>query len=534
MIDQNEIERLSRYLKACPFKKNDRFYFLSEFKKLPKKFIPVEYNNEPAYFTIGEMIGNEIPANLVDESKSKDILYIGIKDIQQNHLIGQPRYLTPEASASINEKWKLNSGDVLLSRTGTIGKTFFVQRDIASMGALSSQNFFILRPKRNLLTPQYLQAYLLGRITETWLQDNARGGSLSKSVLEKLKIPLPGIEEQLKFAFDITKDKWDVLVREFLPTRSADSAWKYVKRWIETSRIQLEKIIEDDPFKKDDRVNLRYLAGFVLSAKQAKDEFLKLFNLIEEKTEVESNLKSWFVNLADILNNLNTISDIPRGAILTSVLSNVISKIENLTEQGLIYEGSAGYVDENWEWEDHRYHDAYNLNAYLISILKLIIQKVSADVKLNFEAKENTIRIPEILASEPEMVGCEVVVSNLGSIAVINLTVDCNLDLDRRPGQQDSFDYLSWGTASSSCLPEKEEIFLKFSGFPPKARMAQHKFNEFSLTLSWKALSLDGSVIEGSQQIPLRLVYVTKTRNMKVGLRWKHPLIYLKLKNKLN
>ncbi|SVB95090.1 uncharacterized protein METZ01_LOCUS247944, partial [marine metagenome] len=187
-LDQNEIERLSRYFKACPFKENDRFYFLSEFKKLPKKFIPVEYNNEPAYLTIGEMLGNEIPVNLVDESKSKDVLYIRIKDIQRNQLIGQPRCLTPEASASINEKWKLNSGDVLLSRTGTIGKTFFVQRDIASMGALSSQNFFILRPKRNLLTPQYLQAYLLGRFTEKWLQDNARGGTLSKSVLEKLKI----------------------------------------------------------------------------------------------------------------------------------------------------------------------------------------------------------------------------------------------------------------------------------------------------------------------------------------------------------
>ena len=129
-LDQNEIERLSRYLKACPFKKNDRFYILSEHKKLPQNFIPAEYNNEPAYLTIGEMLGNEIPANLVDESKSKDILYIRIKDIQRNQLIGQPRYLTPEASASINEKWKLNSGDVLLSRTGTIWKTLFVQNTI--------------------------------------------------------------------------------------------------------------------------------------------------------------------------------------------------------------------------------------------------------------------------------------------------------------------------------------------------------------------------------------------------------------------
>ena len=29
-LDQNEIERLSHYFKACPFKENDRFYFLSE------------------------------------------------------------------------------------------------------------------------------------------------------------------------------------------------------------------------------------------------------------------------------------------------------------------------------------------------------------------------------------------------------------------------------------------------------------------------------------------------------------------------
>tara|TARA_Y100001960_G_scaffold41628_1_gene40745 strand:+ start:1223 stop:6427 length:5205 start_codon:yes stop_codon:yes gene_type:complete len=529
-LDQNEMERLAHYLKACPFKKNDRFYFLSEFKKLPQKFIPAEYNNEPAYLTIGEMLGNEVPDSLVDESKSKDILYIGIKDIQQNHLISQTRYLTPEASASINEEWKINSGDVLLSKTGTIWKTLFVQRDIAVLGALASQNFFVLRPKRNLLAPQYLQAYLLGRFTQTWLQDNARGGTLSKSVLEKLKIPLPDIEEQLKFAFDMTKDKWDVLIREVLSTDSDDSGWKYIERWIEVARKRLKEFEEADLFKKEDQVNLGFLIAVIYVANAGKDKVLKTFNANEEKPdEDESNLKNWFFDLVDILNDLKVVSDIPRGATLTSVLSNAILKIENLTEHGLVYEGCAGYVDEDWDWIDPRYHDAYNLNEHLITILKLIIQKVSKDVKLTFEVKENTIRIPELLTSEPEMVECEVGVSNLGSIAVINLTVDCNLDIDRCSDQQVSSDYskyLSWGTASSSCLSEKEQVFLKFSGYPPKARMAQHKFNEFSLNLSWKALCLDGSVIKGSQQIPLRLVYVPKTRNMKVDLKWKNALIY--------
>jgi type I restriction-modification system DNA methylase subunit len=488
-LDQNEIERLSQYLKGNPFKKNDRFYFLSKFKKLPKKFTPVEYNNEPAYPTIGEMLGNKLPTNLVDENKREDILYIRIKDIQQNQFISQSKYLTPEASASINKKWKLNSGDVLLSKTGTIGKTLLVQKDIVSSGALASPNFFILRAKRNLLMPEYLQAYILGDITQMWLRDNARGHTLSKLALEKLQIPLPDIEEQLKVAFDIEEDKWNVLVRDFKTTDSAVLAWDYIGHWIEVSKIQLEKGV------KDDLVQFDYLSGFILSANEAKDEFLKKLNMNEEKSEGWSALKDWFINLVDILNGLVGISDIPRGAILTSVLSNTISQIESLIQNCLVYEGGAGYVGNCWEWDDKKYDDAHNFSEHLIFILKRIMEHVCKDVKLNFEPKENTI-------PRDECVELKVVVSNRGSMPVINLAVHCKVDLERQPGQEGPLNYLDWGRATSSCLPEKEKTFLNFSGHPPR------KAEKFSLTLFWKALSLDGSVIEGSQQIPLRIVDV--------------------------
>jgi hypothetical protein len=58
-LSLEEMERLRNYIDKNPFTKNDRFYLLSKWKKLPQNHRPTEYKNEAMYFSINQlMTGN--------------------------------------------------------------------------------------------------------------------------------------------------------------------------------------------------------------------------------------------------------------------------------------------------------------------------------------------------------------------------------------------------------------------------------------------------------------------------------------------
>ena len=495
-LDGNEVERLSHYLRGNPFKKNDRFYFLSKFIKLPEKFTPVEYSNDHFYPTIGEMVGDKVLKELWK------ISYVRIKDIQHNRVVSPHKYLTPKASSSINEKWKLKPGDVLFSKTGTIGKTVCIE-SIPGNGAIASQNFYILRVNPDVIKPAYLNNFLLNSNIQEWLQANVRGvaqGTLSRSVLENLQIPVPSLSVQGEIVLG-KKDIFDYLITG----KYLDAIWFYFEAWSGVLYDKFPNIEKEDPLKFD------YLSEITISAREMQDRIWKHFdslrndhNLRKKEDEnyrgviANTSLKDWITGLVEILDDLSGISEIPQGPSLINVLTDTILKLEDLKRNCIYESGIAHWVGDQWEFgsdiEDRAFEKAENLTDSFIYAFKGVIRHICADTKLNFEAKENTIR-------RDEMVEFIVVVGNRGIMPIRNLTVNCTVDLDRESDiQKDNHSHLDWGQARSSYLAEKQEKSFTFIGKPPK------KVEEFSLSLNWKALSGDGFVIEGSQQIPLRIV----------------------------
>ena len=51
-----EMERLRNYIDGNPFTKNDRFYLLSKWKKLPHKHRPTEYKNDVMYYSFNQLL----------------------------------------------------------------------------------------------------------------------------------------------------------------------------------------------------------------------------------------------------------------------------------------------------------------------------------------------------------------------------------------------------------------------------------------------------------------------------------------------
>lgn len=107
--------------------------------------------------------------------------------------------LHPDLPAEgISVKHLLKDGDVLFAAKGT--KNFATVFENHNEPSVASTSFFILRIFDDRVVPHYLSWYLNSFAAQSFLKSNAIGTSLpsiSKSVLERLEIPIPDINKQL-------------------------------------------------------------------------------------------------------------------------------------------------------------------------------------------------------------------------------------------------------------------------------------------------------------------------------------------------
>lgn len=90
------------------------------------------------------------------------------------------------------DRFRVRSGDLLVSCKGTIGKVGLVKE--ATDGAVASSNLVIVRPKEDVVHPATLFAFLTHPSTKQTLQSRARGSaiqSLSTRDLYSMEIPIP-------------------------------------------------------------------------------------------------------------------------------------------------------------------------------------------------------------------------------------------------------------------------------------------------------------------------------------------------------
>jgi len=140
------------------------------------------------------------------------IPYIRIKDIQQGQATKGSSWLNREAASAVDPKWKLKTGDILLSKSGTIGKAGVVRN--GGVGAIAASGLFILRPDQNHLDPHFLWAYLCSDECRSWLDDKARGATirhLSKHTLDEMPVPQPPLQIQQRVAAQHREHSVDAL-----------------------------------------------------------------------------------------------------------------------------------------------------------------------------------------------------------------------------------------------------------------------------------------------------------------------------------
>jgi len=89
------------------------------------------------------------------------------------------------------------SGDVLLSKDGTVGKVALVKENYIQFVVLSS--LAIIRPNKNILNSEFLKNFLLSPSFQEYAINSKTGAAIKRIVLRNIKsfqIPLPPLSEQ--------------------------------------------------------------------------------------------------------------------------------------------------------------------------------------------------------------------------------------------------------------------------------------------------------------------------------------------------
>ncbi len=121
--------------------------------------------------------------------------------------------INDDALRLINNRSKLEKGDLLFSGTGTIGRTAFISENPVNWNI--KEGVYVIKPQQEKINPKYL-LYILNTTKIRQQIDNKVVGSPVSSIpmaeLKKIYIPLPPLAEQERIVAIL--DKFDALVND--------------------------------------------------------------------------------------------------------------------------------------------------------------------------------------------------------------------------------------------------------------------------------------------------------------------------------
>lgn len=144
-----------------------------------------------------------------------DGFYITVRELQGFDIVvdEQTDRINCQAAKRIDERSKLEIGDVLFSGTGTIGQTALVKEKPTNWGI--KEGIYAITPNHNKLVSSYL-IYYLHTFKAVSLYSSMSSGSTINSVpmtkFVNLPIPLPSLSEQSRIATSLSNI--DALIAE--------------------------------------------------------------------------------------------------------------------------------------------------------------------------------------------------------------------------------------------------------------------------------------------------------------------------------
>lgn len=130
-----------------------------------------------------------------------DMLSSGVPVYEQQHAIYNHRkfrYYITEKKASKLSRFRVQSNDIIISCSGTVGKVSIINENDEK--GVINQALLILRVDTNIVLPQYVKYYFESPLGYKSITSNtnksAQVNIANRETIEKIEIPIPSIEKQ--------------------------------------------------------------------------------------------------------------------------------------------------------------------------------------------------------------------------------------------------------------------------------------------------------------------------------------------------
>jgi len=389
-------------------------------------------------------------ADLLDEPpRERPMAYIRIKDLAQGRVGRGSIWLTPPL-AEQERRWALLPGDLLLSKSGTLGKAALVREGTA--GAVAANGLYVLRVDQQRLDPGFLLAYLASPACQNWLAAQSRGTviqHLNRAVLDELPVPVPPLHLQARAAAQFREFGTDALAFLAQATGSAES--DRLAAWLAELDGKVPRFLEG----LDATPALTQLEPLVAMAGIAR-------RWVEQEL-VGSSVARWLLPLADALLPLAGVAQIPPGPGLLNVLQE--------GERGLarVLEVATGHLPT----ETQARAIAERLRDWLRAASNELL--ASGDIR---------VRAAPASLTNGSFAEFVVELENEGCLPLRGFRVETTPD---------------WGLAQTPYLPERGMLPLNLRGDVPK-QGSRHE-----LRLNWSARNLAGQPVSGEVELAIHM-----------------------------
>ena len=138
-------------------------------------------------------------SQIISDSKGTHLLVQGKNILYSTRYKIEPASLTRFTPERKTAPYLIRNGDVLVQAKGNIHYAFCFEISIENV--LAADTFYIVRTDRKIIIPNFLAWWINQAPARSYLHQNSVGTGIpfiSKSVLERLTLPVPSLEIQIK------------------------------------------------------------------------------------------------------------------------------------------------------------------------------------------------------------------------------------------------------------------------------------------------------------------------------------------------
>jgi type I restriction enzyme M protein len=385
-------------------------------------------------------------------NKVAEIPVIRIKDINKGRVDKGSAWIFADVMTDIESSRKLRGGDVLLSKSGTIGKVGIVTN--GAVGAVPASGLFVLRVNNELIDPHFLSDYLDSAECRAWLKDRSSGAvinHLSKRIIEDMPVPLPPLQIQ-----HLVSSEW----RE----HGADALAYLLHLLTNDGRDPIDEWVTKE---------LRNLPGDVSSIKtpldftsleQILDRILYIRNEIVHGKYGENILVSWLLAFNEAIFPLKGISEMPHGPGLLSVLQVSVQKLK----------GAESAIKGRLPNESRAHTLTDIVSKWLTQASSTLLNKV----QIAFSIEDNTLRAGEVRELDLKA-------QNYSPLPLREIGIAFDPD---------------WGFGGFKYLAEGASEIIGLQAVVPKT------IGPLMLNIRWSAVTLDGQDVDGKTEIAFEVL----------------------------